>query len=174
VGEWLNPDRPTPLVELYDPAEMQARIDVTQANLRYVKVGDPVRVTIEAYPGRAYAGKVLRLDPLAELAKNTVTVRVRLDEPDDTLFPEMVAQVTFQSETSDTPSGIVLPADALREENGIAFVFVNQGGVAKRVQVNVAERQGEKARVTAGLNSGERVIVGAPEGLVDGTKVDEL
>jgi multidrug efflux pump subunit AcrA (membrane-fusion protein) len=173
VGEWLNPDKPTPLIELYDPKEMQARVDVTQANLRFVKVGDPVRVTVEAYPGREFPGKVLRLDPLAELAKNTVTVRVRLDNPDSSLFPEMVAQVAFQSETTDEPTGVMLPAEAVREENGAAYVLVNQGGTAKRVEVKISERQAQKMRVTGGLTSGQRVILGDVEGLKDGAKVEE-
>ena len=85
----------------------------------------------------------------------------------------MVAQVAFQSESPDEPAGVVLPAKAVHQENGNSFVYINQSGVARKVQVNVSDRQGKKARVTTGLTSGQRVIIDAPEGLVDGVKVDE-
>jgi HlyD family secretion protein len=176
VGEWMNQDKPTVILELYDPKEMQARVDVTQANVRYVRVGDPVRLTIEARPGQEYSGKVLRIEPLAELAKNTLTVRIQLEAPDEHLHPEMVTQAQFRSEEpGDGPAPLVLPKAALRQEPSGAgsYVFVAQNGLACRRAVTVAGMQGEAVRISGGLDSGARVIVGGPETLEDGMKIEE-
>jgi HlyD family secretion protein len=95
VGQWIDASKQPDLVWLYDPGQMQARVDVRQPDIMSVTVGQDVEVVTEANPEKRYRGTVLRIDPLAELAKNTVTVRVKIDDPDDLLFPEMVAQITF-------------------------------------------------------------------------------
>jgi HlyD family secretion protein len=174
AGEWLCSDKPTAVLELYDPKEMQVRVDVTQGNLRYVRAGDAVRVTIEARPGHEYSAKVLRVDPLAELAKNTITVRLKLENPDDQLHPEMVAQALFKSEESGNgPAPVVLPKAALQQDSTQAYVFIAQNGQARRKAVTVAATEGDTVRISGGLDAGARVIVSAPGALQDGTKIEE-
>jgi len=100
VGEWVDAQKHPSLVWLYDPKQMQVRVDVRQPDVTSVAVGQTVEVVTEANPSKKYKGTVLRIDPLAELSKNTVTVRARIEDPDDLLYPEMVAQITFLQGTS--------------------------------------------------------------------------
>jgi RND family efflux transporter MFP subunit len=174
VGDWINPDKPSTLLELYNPAEMQARADVTQPNVKYVKIGDKVQITTEAFPGHEYTGTVLRIDPLAELAKNTLTVRLRIDAPDEMLFPEMVAQVAFSAgEAAEKDSALLLPKQALQREGSQTFVFLCQDGTSRRNPVTVESEQGDLVRIAAGLTSGQRVVISASGVLQDGTRIEE-
>ncbi|MCX7847275.1 MAG: HlyD family efflux transporter periplasmic adaptor subunit, partial [bacterium] len=97
VGEWITAgeDGDPTLMTLYDPRELHVRVDVSQANIGSVETGMPVLITTETAGRRRYRGRVLRIEPRANLAKNTITVRVTIEEPDELLFPDMLCQVTF-------------------------------------------------------------------------------
>lgn len=97
VGEWITAgdDGDPTLVTLYDPHDLYVRVDVNQANISSVQTSMPVLITTEAAGRRRYRGTVVRIEPRANLAKNTITVRVAIDDPDELLFPDMLCQVTF-------------------------------------------------------------------------------
>ncbi len=94
-GDWISHSRGAAILALYDPGEMHVRVDVPQSRIKLVQKGQTVTIRTEAHPDHKYEGAVARIDPLAELAKNTITVRIKISEPDERLFPEMVAHVTF-------------------------------------------------------------------------------
>ena len=176
VGQWINAekeDMPT-IVSLYDPTRMQMRVDVPQASVRTVAVNAPVIIVTEANRGHQYHGTVIRVEPLADIAKNTITTRVRIDDPDDMLFPEMVAQATFMSgaQTNHVETGLSVPATALVERDGSACVFVVENCRAHRRTVSVGTRTASQVTVTSGLQSGQRVIANAA-GVRDGQAVVE-
>jgi len=83
------------IVSLYDPNDMQVRIDVRQENIGSVFVGQTVDVFTEVERGKTYKGTVIRIDPLADFKKDTVQVKVKLEKPSDRLYPEMIARVRF-------------------------------------------------------------------------------
>ena len=150
------------------------RLDVAQGQISQVQPGGRVVVRTEAHPRREYHGRVARIEPLAELAKNTLTVRVTLEDPDDRLFPEMVAHATFQpAATAATPAarGLVVPAGAIGGSGANTHVYVAERGVARRRPVTVGERVGQGVVVGSGLQSGQRVIVSNLDQLADGTRV---
>ena len=174
-GDWIQVRRQPKLVWLYDPKDMQARVDVTQPDIRSIAVGSPATITTEADPAQRYEGTVLRIDPLAELAKNTVTVRVRIRNPDALLFPEMVAHVAFHGAkaTGGPSTSVLAPQAAVLSEGDRRFVFVYEDSTAKRRMITVSGSQGSQAVVSEGLRSGQRVIVGDLSRLRDGQKVQE-
>ena len=82
-----------PLFELYDPAHLQVRADVPLAEVGSVGTGDRAEVRVDAFPDRTMRGEVTRFVHLADVAKNTVQVKVRLDDPVEGLKPDMLARV---------------------------------------------------------------------------------
>ncbi|MFC1479348.1 efflux RND transporter periplasmic adaptor subunit [Planctomycetota bacterium] len=175
VGEWINTGKSPAVISLYDPAEVQVRVDVNQSNIKSIKINDPVRVTTSASADKEYKGRVLRIEPLAELAKNTITVRVSIDEPDDKLFPEMVAQISFMgSDTkTDIQTPLRVPAEAVIQEGNDYYVFILEDKRARRKQVTVIKEEANQAVIGKGLNSGQRVIVSDPNVLKDGQYVED-
>ena len=176
VGQWINAekeDMPT-IVSLYDPALMQMRVDVAQPTVRFVTVGAPVTVVTEANRNRQYKGTVLRIEPLADIAKNTVTVRVKIEDPDDLLFPEMVAQATFlcAAQTNVTAKGVAVPAEAIVPHEGGAHVFVVERSRACRRDIAIEQVGGGQSAVTEGVRSGQRVVLN-PGSVRDGQDVIE-
>ncbi|MCP4377950.1 MAG: efflux RND transporter periplasmic adaptor subunit [bacterium] len=176
IGEWINAAKAHGLISLYDPREMQVRVDVTQANIRSIAVGKPVIVVTEANPERRYSGTVLRAEPLAELAKNTVTVRVKINDPDEMLFPEMVARITFLSEaptSKPADSAVLIPTIALLVDNGKDYVFVLDTGRVRKQNVTTGGVTGAQTRIIGGLQSGQRVIISHLASLKPGLAAQE-
>mgnify|MGYP000983044122 CR=1 FL=1 len=177
AGTFIDTRDDSDLLTLYDPQEIQVRADVTQANIGSVREGGEVLVSTDANPSRQYRGRVVRVEPLAVLSKNTITVKVAIDDPDDRLFPEMVARITFLAPTvaagSDEPEGIFVPTAAVVADGGESLVFVVRDGVARKRSITPAGTQGPLTRVSQGLASGDIVVLSPPPGLVDGSKIKE-
>ena len=70
-------------------------------------------------------------------------------------------------------TGLLVPADALRQDNGRDFVFVVNGERAERRAVAVAEHRRGEVLIASGISAGERVVIDAPLELTDGSRIQE-
>jgi RND family efflux transporter MFP subunit len=167
------------VVSLYDPEDLQVRVDVRQENARRVRIGQAVEVTTDAEPDRKYRGTVIRVDPLADLRKNTIQAKVKLDETGPRLHPEMICRVRFlaaadpPAETAP-PEVLTVPVTAVIEEGGRTTVFVVRGDRAALLAVRLGDERDGRREVFGGLAEGDRVVVAPPPGLADKTKVTEV
>ena len=94
-GQWIRPGEQG-IVSLYDPADLEARVDVNQDDIARVFRGQKVEITSRAEPDRVHRGEVVLIEPQADLVKNTVPVRVKiLDSADRVLHPDMVVKARF-------------------------------------------------------------------------------
>jgi RND family efflux transporter MFP subunit len=178
-GQWLKPNTGL-IVDVYDPTDLQARVDVNQDDVSRVYVGQVVEVTTRVEPGHVYAGRVVLIEPKADLVKNTVPVRVKLTGLDGKalLYPDMVVTARFLTKPPD-PSEVpvrpeitvaaaaVLPASA----GNPGAVWIVDSGVLRRSPVVLGETRGERVVVTKGLMGGERVVVNPLPGFEDGVAV---
>ncbi len=82
-----------PIVELYDPAQLQVRADVPLADAGRIAIGDRAEIVLDVLPGRTLRGEVVRIVHQADIAKNTVQAKVRIVDPAPELKPEMLARV---------------------------------------------------------------------------------
>jgi RND family efflux transporter MFP subunit len=161
------------LVRLANLGDLRAEVDVNEADLANVRLGQPARVVPDAYPQTHYDAEVAKLYPQVDRQKGTLKVEVRILKPDAKLLPDMSVRVTFLGATGDAKRTIVLvPAGALhKDETGLPYVWKLDGGVVRRAEVESDGTAGEVARVTRGLAGGERVVVSSPQPLHDGARV---
>lgn len=183
-GQWVVP-KSGAIVSLYDPSDLEARVDISQNDLGAVYLGQTVQVVTRAEPDRTYKGKVTLIEPKADLVKNTVPVRVKLEAPEDSLlFPDMVVKARFlprEAETEpevppDAPPAkpiLTVPLGAVVREADRTYVFVVVDGKARQRSVVIEDEPTARGRavVVSGLRSGERVIVAPPATLADGATV---
>lgn len=85
----------TALVAMADPTDLQVEIDINEADLSKVHMGQSCRVSPEAYPDHAYAGRVAEIAPEADRSKGTLQLKVQIENPDHFLTPELSAKVDF-------------------------------------------------------------------------------
>lgn len=99
----------TALISVGDPADLQVEIDLNEADLSRVFLGQKCRVSPEAYLDRTYEGVVAEVAPEASRQKGTLQIKVQILEPDSYLTPELSAKVDFlraaSSVSATSPSG---------------------------------------------------------------------
>jgi len=85
----------TALLAVADPQDLQVEIDLNESDLSKVWLGQPCRVTPEAYPDHVYNGYVAEIAPEANRQKGTLQIKVQVKDPDRYLIPELSAKVDF-------------------------------------------------------------------------------
>jgi HlyD family secretion protein len=85
----------TALISLADLKDLQVEIDLNEADVGKVEVGQKCRVSPEAYPEKTYEGYVAEKAPEANRQKGTLQVKVQIKNPDKFLTPELTAKVDF-------------------------------------------------------------------------------
>ena len=85
----------TALMAVADPKDLQVEIDVNEADLSKISLGQKCRVSPEAYPDKSYGGVVAEIAPEADRAKGTLQIKVQIQNPDQFLTPQLSAKVEF-------------------------------------------------------------------------------
>lgn len=155
MGQSVGPTEP--LFQVVDPSRMWAELDVAEADLGSVAVGQPVRVTLHALPDRTFEGSLTYLAPSVDPESHTARGRVVLDNPDGALRAHLFGEATVITETADRV--VSVPREAVQEAAGAQLVFVRQAVdeyVARRVRVRA--RQGDVVRVEGPLHDGDPVV----------------
>jgi HlyD family secretion protein len=160
------------LVTMADLNYLQVELDISQNDFPKLGPRQPGIVTTDAYPDRNYRGYVEQVSPEADRAKATVQVKVRIENPDSYLRPDMNATVAFYNpvnaeQTKDNKRLIVVPEGAI--QNGSVFVVVN--GRARKRPVTTSGTSQKGVLVASGLIGGEELIVSPPASLKDGERV---
>jgi RND family efflux transporter MFP subunit len=150
-----------PLLEVADLTTIWVDADIYQYELPWIKVGQPVTMTLDYLPGETFPGKIDYLYPYLQEATRTAKVRLRFPNPQLKLKPEMFAQVKIESPV--THSAVVVPADAVIDTGLKQHVFIalGQGRFEPReVKLGVLGNDGRR-EVLSGLKGGEDVVVSA-------------
>jgi RND family efflux transporter MFP subunit len=150
-----------PLLEVADLSTIWVDTDIYQYELPWIKVGQPVTMTLDYLPGETFPGKIDYLYPYLQEATRTAKVRLRFPNPGLRLKPEMFAQVKIESPV--THNAVVVPADAVIDTGLKQHVFIalGQGRFEPReVKLGVLGNDGRR-EVLSGLKGGEDVVVSA-------------
>jgi len=92
------------VLRVYDPAHLRVRVDVPLADTGKVSVGTHASVSTEALPDTVMRGVVTHIVHEANIQRNTVQFKVRLDNPPPLLKPEMLARVKFHADGGGAPA----------------------------------------------------------------------
>ena len=103
VGDLVTPfsnaaDSKGAVVTMADMSTLEVEADVSESSLAKVKVGQPARSCSTRLPDARFRGRISRMVPTVDRAKATVMTKVRFDEIDPRILPEMSAKVSFLSQ----------------------------------------------------------------------------
>ena len=153
----------------FDP--LLCPIQVPERELPNLRAGQNAYVTVEPWPDRRFQASVLRVSPVVDSSTGTIKVTLEVDA-DGKLRPGMFARVFV--ETAQHPDALVVPKSALSLESIGDTVYVVDGDVAARRDVELGFREGDYVQVVSGLAEGEPVVVVGQDGLSDGTPIQIL
>ncbi|MEO5698990.1 MAG: efflux RND transporter periplasmic adaptor subunit [Casimicrobiaceae bacterium] len=149
------------VVTLADMTSLEVEADVSESSLAKVHVGQPAEITLDALPDARFRGRISRMVPTVDRAKATVTTKVRFDEIDPRVLPEMSAKVALLSREVSAVEQRPLTAvnaDAVVVRDGGSVVYAVRDGRAVAVQVQAGVNVGDLVAITGSLKTGERVI----------------
>jgi Cu(I)/Ag(I) efflux system membrane fusion protein/cobalt-zinc-cadmium efflux system membrane fusion protein len=150
-----------PLLEVADLSTVWVDADIYQYELPWIKVEQPVTMTLDYLPGESFPGKIDYIYPYLKEATRTARVRLRFSNPGLKLKPEMFAQVKIESPVSH--QAVVAPSDAVIDTGLKQYVFIALGGgrfEPREVKLGVLGDDGLR-EVLSGLKGGEDVVTAA-------------
>jgi len=157
VGQEVRADQATPLMTISDLSTVWVLADVYEADIGAVKPGDAVEVSVPAYPGVPFAGKVAAVGEVVDPATRTLKIRCVVPNPDHRLKPEMFATVRSRASQATAPIGI--PVKALLTDGEKAMVIVaSEGNVFRTRRVQVGNEAEGIVPVYSGLTVGEKIV----------------
>lgn len=167
AGDGIREKTPLLVLVATDPLKLQGTVPERYAP--EVKVGQAVAVTLEAYPGRAFRGKVSRLSPSVDPQTRTLALEALLENPDGRLKPGFFAKGQVLARTDkDIP---FVPEAALYTFVGVTKVFVVADGTVQERQVEAGERVDGWVEIRRGVRPGEVVATAGLAALFDGAPV---
>ena len=182
-GEMVSPSAvgesgaKTSVVSLADLNDLQIELDISQQDFARLKMGQRAEIIPEAYQDHKYSGFIAEIAPEANRAKATVQVKVKVENPDEQLRPEMNARVNFLTEAAAPVEGgksaarVLVPKAAVVHRDGADFVFVVKGTRVEQRVIRLGEAAGDFYNVIDGLSGGESTAVTGVDKLRDGDRV---
>jgi len=161
------------VVALADLNDLEVELDISQNDFAKLHARQKGIVTTDAFPDRKYEGIIYEISPEANRQKATVQIKVKVQNPDDYLRPEMNASVAFVSDEKTAAVGaqarpvILIPAAAIHDN----VVFVMFEGKAVKRAVKTGSTNSKGIRIEDGLIGGEDLILNPPATLKDGDRV---
>lgn len=154
LGEQVEPG--TAIFEISDTRIMWVRLDVLEKDLPYIEKDKLVQVETDVYPGEYFSGRVLALMQKVDPELRTVKVRVKVDNTDGRLKPEMYVRGLIEKKSKRQQ--LAVPAAALVKLSGVDGIFVIEEGEFLFKPVQVIEIDSAGFAFVNGLQAGELVI----------------
>jgi membrane fusion protein, multidrug efflux system len=163
VGQFLTAG--TQIVTLTDLSVLYANFTVTEKDSGNLKVGQTVRIAVDAYPGRTFEGKITAIEPQIATDTRNIRVQATIANPDHILKPGMFATTTVV--LPDKPAVVTVPETAVdytlygdsvflitekKEDDGKTSL------TAVRTFVRTGNRVHGRAEILSGLKPGDRVV----------------
>ena len=146
-----------PLMTIADLSTVWMFSDVPEPYIRFIRVGEPVEITLVAFPGEVLRGHVAQIADTLDPQTRTLRVHVELPNPGGRLRPEMFGSIRHTDAVRSLP---VVPLTALVQEYGVTVVFVELSpGRFERREITIGPRSGDVVAARTGLKVDERVVV---------------
>jgi RND family efflux transporter MFP subunit len=161
LGEQVTTDK---VLTLADLEHLDVETDVAENLLSKIVIGEPASISVSAVPNMHYRGRVRKIIPTSDRARGTVKVKVEILDPDEHLFPELAADVSFLpiKSTQGPDAGRVRPylnMSAVVDPRGKPYVWrVDSQNKLEKVPVELVLINDELVRVESGLDAHVKVV----------------
>jgi len=155
VGEYVTAGQELVTLVRTDPIEVDFSVPETeQARIR---PGQPIRVTVDAFPGDRFGGEVVAIDPVIDIDSRSIKLRAQVANPDGKLRPGQFARVQLQPRGGDAQV-LMIPEQALMQSGEERYVYTVVDGKAHKAVITTGRREPGKLQVLSGLEAGAVVI----------------
>ena len=153
----------TGICTIVDMDSLEVEIEVNEQYINRVTPGQQVTVQLTAYPDTQMPAEVIAIIPTADRSRATVKVRVKLNQRDSRVLPDMGVKVAFleegeQAQLRQILTGVVIPKSAVDNRTSKPRVWVVKNDVVSSREVDVLDASDTTVRIPEGIRVGERVV----------------
>jgi RND family efflux transporter MFP subunit len=167
VGDYVTRGTRVATVVRVDP--LRVELTVPEQAVSLVRVGQPVTLTVDAYPGEAFSATVRFVSPSVRPDQRALTVEAIARNADGRLKPGLFATASIQQPAS--APALLVPASAIEAIAGTTRVYVVANGIVEERIVTLGDRAGDRVELTSGVAAGDVVVLEPKGRLSDGTPV---
>ncbi len=167
VGDYVVKGARVATVVRVDP--MRVELTIPEQSVSLVTIGQPVKLTVDAYPGEEFVATVRFVSPSVRADQRALTVEAIAANADGWLKPGLFATASIQQPAS-TPA-LLVPAAALETVSGTTRVYLVKGETVEERIVTLGDRSADLVEITSGLAQGDVVALEPKGRLTDGTPV---
>jgi membrane fusion protein (multidrug efflux system) len=167
VGEYITSGQALVNLEAIDPVKADFR--VPERFLPAIRVGQAIRIKVDAYPDETFEGKVYAIDPRLDVAGRSLLVRALLPNKDQRLRPGLFARVTVLLQLKE--DALSVPEQAIVPQGDSQYVFRIINGKAALTKVVIGTRREGRVEIVDGLSAGDEVVTAGQLKIRDGSAV---
>ena len=169
VGDYAAPGQP--LLDLVATDRLKVKASASAADVPYLKVGVPVVVRVDAYPGETFEGEVVRLGAELDPGTRTLEVVAEIENQDLRLRPGHFGRMELERRV--LADVLMVPLTSVIDFESRKVVYVVNDGVAELREVVLGPVLDQRVLVAEGLVAGERFIIAGQQHVADGQRVIE-
>jgi multidrug efflux pump subunit AcrA (membrane-fusion protein) len=159
----------TAILTLMDLSEVKMVVNMIEKEFVHLRKGQPVKLTVAAFPNRVFPGRITIITPALELQSRTAEIQIAIPNPGETLKPGMFgrAEILLRS----TLKATLVPIQGLISDDKGDAVFILKGNRAHRQPVRKGLVKDNFAEILEGVSPGERIVTAGSDSLQDGSSV---
>lgn len=145
--------------EIVDPSSLEFQANIDEVDIGSLSLGQTATIALDAFPDATFSGKISYISYISELSAGGATVfpvKIAFDEPQK-LRIGLNGDVTI--ETISIPDALIIPIEAIREQNSGKFVYKKTNKTYSLVPVTIGEQNGTDVVITEGLSLGDEVVI---------------
>ncbi|MDR0685113.1 MAG: efflux RND transporter periplasmic adaptor subunit [Spirochaetaceae bacterium] len=169
----------SPLAVISGDGGLEIELHVAERFIYRIRMGLPCEITLDAYPGDNFRGRISEISPVVNISSRTMMIKVNVDNPGDRLKAGMFAKVKIITEEKE--NAITVPEGAVLQRGGQNFVYTvradpddPEDSRAVRTPVTLGLNIDNMFEITEGLEPGDEVIVRGQTTLTDGSRVNVI
>jgi cobalt-zinc-cadmium efflux system membrane fusion protein len=156
VGTEVHVDQDLPLITIADLSTVWVEAEVYEQDLSRIHVGDEAKITVVAFPGRAFSGHITYLGNTVDPQTRVMRARIEVGNADLSLRPGMFADVQVKGLSEGVAE---VPLNAVLARRDQFFVFVrNPDGTFSEHEVKPGEQHGEHVAILSGIKPGDSIV----------------
>jgi RND family efflux transporter MFP subunit len=171
AGSFVGPGD-EPVVVIADVRVMKLEAGVSELEAGRLRVGMPVRVTAQAFPGQVFDGRLAAIAPEIDARNRHFRIEVRMANPGSTLLSGMYGSAAIPLERA--AKVLTVPRDAVTTRDGTRVALRIEDNVIQAVPVTEGLTDGIVTEIATGLSAGDTIVSDARQDVASGAKVNPV
>jgi membrane fusion protein, heavy metal efflux system len=149
-------DETTEILTIMDPSQLWVDAGIYEKDIAKIRIGQNVAISVPAYPGETFMGKISYISDILQEETHTLTVRTEVENKQYKLKPGMFASLNIA--LNHHSKALALPLDAILDDKGQKLVFIWKDGKYIPQIVTVGTREDHYVEIMSGVNKGDEVV----------------